>query len=74
MRASLLCRLFNLLPAGSRLSIGDIFRNRPGKEVHFLLHNANLPAQRGKLHGAHIHPIQQNGALLHIVEARDQLA
>ena len=67
-------RFHHFFKSGVRPAIADVFQHRSGEQEHILLHDANRAAQVRQLEGADVLPVQQNRALAHLIEARDQLA
>ena len=74
MGIGFLCRLDDFLIRSPRFSVTDIFHDIFREQVHILLHNADLTAQRLQSHAAHILAVDEHGALLHIVKSWNQAA
>ena len=74
MRARQLGRLNDLLPGGARLPVGDVFIDRPGKQVDILLYHPDLLPEGVEGEGADVLPVDQDASAGHVVEPRDQVA
>ena len=55
-------------------SVADVFQNGVGKQKYLLLHDADVLAQAVLRQIAHVMAVYQNGAIGHVVKARDELA
>ena len=65
-------RRLDLLVGGVGSSVGDVGPHRVGEEEALLEHDADLAAQRVQRDVAHVVPVDEDGAAVGVVEARDQ--
>ena len=63
---------FDVEPRGVRHAIGDVLRDRAGEDHGFLRDDADLAAKRAKRGLANVHAVDQDSALLRIVETRQK--
>ena len=65
--------VFHRLVAGLRVAKADVFGDGAGEEEGVLRHQADLAAQRGLGHRAHVDAVDAHRALADLVEARHQV-
>ncbi len=64
------CGRLHLAVCGGRVPVGDVRPHRVGEEEALLEDDADLAAQRGKRHVAHVVPVDAHGAGGRLVKAR----
>ena len=62
----------SLVVACLRARVGDVVAQRGGEQEGVVGHDGNLASQRGRVDLAHIGAVDEDGALVHVIEARDQ--
>ncbi len=71
-RMRLLAGALHFFQARLRTPVADVFRHARGEDHRVLRHHGDQPAQRDRIHAAHVDAVDPHAARLRIVEPEEQ--